>query len=134
MDRKYKLLQDEKLSCIIYKKEQVYTAKTSGIKPIMEFLEEGILKNAFVVDKVIGKAAAMLMVYGQVKEIYTPLISTPALSLLQQNNIPVTYEKEVPYIINRKKDGMCIMEKAVLNCNNVKEAYHILKEKLEHLS
>lgn len=133
MNNKYKVLEEEKLSCIVYKENQIYKTKASGIKPIIEFLENGILENACVIDKIIGKAAAMLMVYGHVKEVYTPLISTPALSFLKQNKISITYEKEVPYIINRKKDGMCIMEKAVLECDSAKEAYHLLKNKLSQL-
>ena len=38
-------------------------------------------------------------------------------------------EADVPYVINRKGDGMCPMEQSVLEIENVEEGYRILCEK-----
>lgn len=83
-------------------------------------------------DKVIGKAAAMLMVYGGVKKIHALIISEHALQILQAHNISISYDTLVPYIINRKKDGMCPMEQAVLSIQDIDQAYQLLVDKVMH--
>ena len=45
------------------------------------------MRGAQIADKVIGKAAAVLMVLGRVQEVYTDIISEPALVLLRRANI-----------------------------------------------
>ena len=51
-----------------------------------------------------------------------------------KNEIPFSYEKEVEYIINRTKTGMCPMEQTVLQIEDAEEAYEALKIKLAELS
>ena len=76
-----------------------------------------------IADKVVGKAAALLMAYGKVKEVYTPTISTPALKVFKNHNIEIHYDKEVGRIINRKGDGLCPMETLCLNIENPEDAF-----------
>ena len=45
-------------------------------------------------------------------ELYENEISTPALHVLHRAGIPTRFGQEVPYIINRKKDGRCPLETA----------------------
>ncbi len=49
-------------SCVIYKDNDVlYTSKNSAIKPLLEFINLNIdASGSSAIDKVIGKAAAML--------------------------------------------------------------------------
>lgn len=51
-------------------------------------------------DIVIGKAAAMLLIYGKVHKIYTRLISEHAIAILDKYHITYEYDKKVPYIMN----------------------------------
>ncbi len=81
------------------------------------------LNGAQMADKVVGKGAAALMVYGGIKEIYTDVISTPALELLQTHGIRVTFQTETDRIVNRKGDGLCPVESLCLNLQSVKEMY-----------
>ncbi len=117
--------------------EVIYSSKEMGIAPIKNcILENGkaYLKGAVIADRVVGKAAAMLIAYAEVAVIGTEIISEHALSFLQNfnegqsddNKIEIGYKKLVPYIINRKKDGMCPMEQKVLEINDVEKAYDIL--------
>ena len=81
------------------------------------------MKGAAIADKVIGKAAAALMLLGGIKTVYADVISTPALALLRNANIEVTFGKEVPFIENREKNGWCPLESACYTLNSVTEIY-----------
>lgn len=120
---------------VCYGNEKKVTSEKKGIAPIMELLNEEpeILKGAKVVDRIIGRAAALLLVKGQIKSLYTEIISDHALAVLKKHkNITVSYTKKVPYIINRTKDGMCPMENATLDIEDPEEAYKVLVEKLKN--
>lgn len=116
---------------VIYKSDaSVIVSNDRGVAPLMKLLKENKsqLKDSIVVDKVIGKAAALLMVYAEVKEVYTPVISSPALKFFKNNNIIIHYDKEVERIINRKGDGLCPMESLCLEIENPEEAYFRILE------
>lgn len=129
------LLHKENVSIVIINND-TYTSTKKGIAPLMDILTDNpsFLNGATVADKVIGRAAALLMIYGGIKEVYSDIISTHALDIFKSNNISVAYNECVPYIINRTKDGMCPMENAVLNITEPKEAYEILKNRLEMMN
>ncbi|WMI80751.1 DUF1893 domain-containing protein [Anaerotignum sp. MB30-C6] len=114
---------------------ELRTSTQKGIAPIMEILksEAQFLEGAYVADKVIGKAAALLLVKGKISHLYAGVMSAHAAEALKENNIPFEYGKSVPYIINRRKDGMCPMEATVLEETNVEEAYLKLQNKLAEL-
>ena len=129
------ILEDNSLSCVVIdtQKNKEFTSADSGIKPLLLWLKEDIdyFKDKVVADKVIGKAAAMLLIKGKVKELYATIISEHACSVLESNNIPYSFDKKVPYIINRTKTGMCPMESAVLDTDDIDNAYDILKAKIQ---
>jgi hypothetical protein len=80
-----------------------------------------------IADKVIGKAAALLMVYAGVKEVFTPTISDPAVEVFEKHNVKITYDKVVERIINRTGDGLCPMESLCLNVENPEEAFDLIR-------
>lgn len=128
-----KRLKEEHLSCIIEVNGTIFTETRHGIVPILHFLDQGNLNHALVADRVIGKAAAMMMVYGGVRHVDTIIISEHALAFFKQHKIPVTYEELVPYIINRNNDGMCPMEETVLYEDDMEKACRMLKKKVAAL-
>lgn len=133
LERAKALLHSGGFSVAIINASDIYTSKKSGIAPLMDILAENpsFLNGSAVADRVIGKAAAMLMLFGNVSEVYTDVISTHALEAFDRYGINAEYSECVPYIINRSGDGMCPMEKAVLDVDEPKEAYEVLKKKLE---
>ena len=104
---------------------EVFTSQERGVKPLLHLLTEkkGFLKGASVADKVIGKAAALLMVLGEIKEVHTLIISEPAIKVFEKYNIPCFYDKKVDRIINRTGDGLCPMETLCLDVEKPKEAF-----------
>lgn len=81
-----------------------------------------MLKDACVADKIIGKAAALLLILGGAKAVYGEVMSENAHRLLTEAGLEVQYGSLVPYIVNRKEDGMCPMEQAVAGLSDPKEA------------
>ena len=114
---------------------EVFTSQERGVKPLLHLLSEkkGFLKGASVADKVIGKAAALLMVLGEIKEVHTLIISEPAIKVFEKYNIPCFYDKKVDRIINRTGDGLCPMETLCLDVEEPKEAFTKIKEKVQKM-
>lgn len=126
------LLKDE-LTIVLVKDTIIYKDNKRGIKPMLDLINNEIDLTGFsVADKVVGKGAAVLFIYSKVKEIYTKVISVPALEILIKHNIKVSYDKLVENIINRKGDDICPMEKAVLNINDIDLAFRALKKANEN--
>ena len=65
------------------------------------------LKGAIVADRRVGKAAASLLIEGQVKEVFTPLVSTPARVMLEQAGIPLHAKEEIPLMVNMDGTDLC---------------------------
>lgn len=121
-----KLLKQEGCTLAVLKKGEVYTSHEAGVAPLMNLLSgsrQGLLEDAFVADKVIGKAAALLMILGGIESVYTDVISVPALKCFETHNIPVVYNLLVERIENRTHTGLCPMESLCLDINEPKEAY-----------
>lgn len=134
LEQAKQLLKAEGYTCVILNDTQCYTSTRRGIAPLMEYLEQGIdVKDYSAADKVVGKAAAYLYVLLGIAELYACVISNPALDVLNRYHIPVQYDTLVPAIRNRTDTGFCPMECAVLEIDNVEEAYGILKAKLEEM-
>ncbi len=116
-------------SLLVYKKGNISFQDEHGIQPLLIQIEKKGLKKAIVVDKVIGKAAALLMVYGKVKQVHTDIIAKDAITVFEKHKIKYSYNKVVDYILNIKKNGLCPMEQKVKDIDSPKEAYKIFSEK-----
>jgi hypothetical protein len=77
----------------------------------------GKLKINFILfDKVIGLAAARLVVYsGIIAAIHTRLISQPAKQLLKENSIKIEADEIVANILRKDKSAVCPGEIIALN-------------------
>ena len=127
------ILLKENHTIVIYKSDaSVVVSNDRGVAPLIQLLNEDAsqLRDAMVVDKVIGKAAALLMVYAGIKEVYTPTISEPAVKVFDNHNIKFTYDKVVERIVNRKGDGLCPMETLCLNIDTPEEAFDVIRRRV----
>ena len=126
------ILLKENHTLVIYKNNaSVITSNDRGVNSLIKLIKDdkSQLSGSLIADKVIGKAAALLMIYAGVKEIYAPIISKPALQTLLKHNVKIYYDKEVERIINRKGDGLCPMETLCLDIEKPDEAYLLLSTK-----
>lgn len=96
---------------------------TRGIATLQQIIDKDSneLSGATVVDKVVGKAAAALMIVGGVSELHALLITQGALSLLATSDIRVSYDTLTDHIINRNHTGWCPMEMACRDCVTAEE-------------
>ena len=125
---KAKQLLNEGASLVIVNGGGTLTYNEHGIKTLLS-LQSGSLTGSFVADKIVGKAAAMLLVRGGAIEVYAEIISEPALEVFKKHRVICLYGTLVPNIIHRDKTGVCPMEQAVLNVGDIGRAYEILVEK-----
>lgn len=95
--------------------------------------EQTTLAEGFVADRIVGKAAALLMVLQGAKNVYAETIDQPALAVFRTHGVNVLFRKLVPIIINRAGDGICPMENAVLAVDDPKEAFTVLSETVKKL-
>lgn len=128
------LISEGTASCVVLKDNTIVKTQCDrGIGPVIRLYESGILKDAFVVDKIIGKAAAMVMTLGGVKGCYGVTMSASAVAWLKTHQVSVQYETCVEAIINRKGDGICPMEQTVKEIEDEETALAALKEKIAEL-
>ena len=125
---------EEGCTCAAYNGSSLLSSQKRGVAPLLQWLEEGrSLQDYWVADKVIGKGAAFLYLLLNAQKVHARIISRPALELLKENRISVTYDSCVPAIRNRDNTGFCPIESAVLNCTDPEKALILIKEKLKAL-
>lgn len=121
-------------SCVIADRDRVMTSRARGIAPLLERAERSErLEGAFVADRIIGKAAAMLLVVMRVASVYGQIMSGEAEALLSANGIEVEYGALTDHIINRSGDGLCPMEQAVRDLTDCAAAPAVLRRRIEEL-
>lgn len=116
--RLIQLLCDGNHSLVIENSDGIRTFDGHGITDLYKLLRESPeqLKGATIVDKVIGKAAAALMILGGANNVFAQVISEQALKLFETSPITVGYDKKVQHIINRTNTGWCPMEIRCIDC------------------
>lgn len=95
-----------------------------GVADLLGLLSDkpAILRGASIADKVVGKAAASLMILGGVAALHTDVISRPALDLFSRHpGAEVSYDTVADYVINRTNTGMCPLETRCLNLSTPTE-------------
>ncbi|MDR5658746.1 DUF1893 domain-containing protein [Serpentinicella sp. ANB-PHB4] len=126
------LMASEGFSFVIAKNNTIIEkSNVKGIKPIVSLLEnqKGKVLGASIADKIVGKAVALLAIYGGVEEVYAQTISDCAKTIMQKHDVKVNYNRIVPYIMNQTGTDKCPMEKLVENIESPEEAY---KEVITH--
>ena len=135
LDKLVEKLKNESLTLALEHGGEVYTSTERGVKPLLLLIEScGTLGGAIAADKVVGKAAAFLYLKLEVSEIYADVISTHALALLRENGVKVSFGEEALAIRNRRGDGFCPMETAVMDISEVDAALTAIRQTLARLN
>lgn len=130
------ILKEEQKSCVILSEDgAVRCSDAIGIKPLMVELraDRKAFQGSVIADKVVGKAAALLAVLGEVQAVFGRVMSEGAASIFEKHQIPYQFETLVPYIENRTKDGMCPMEETVQLVEDPEEAFEALEKTIARL-
>lgn len=125
------LLENDYSIVLVKENKIVNTSRKNGLLPILDLYnnDKSILESAIVADKVIGKAAALILKEANIKELYAELISENAIELLDKTNIKYKYNKKVREIRNRDNTSICPIEELALESNNADELIEKIKEK-----
>ncbi|MGF7011006.1 putative membrane protein [Lachnospiraceae bacterium PF1-22] len=118
-------------SLVLIKNEQIiHEASGPGVKPLLDLMAEPtgreLLEGAYAVDKIIGKAAAMIMIAGGVKNVYGLTMSRMGEEYLANRHMNYRNDRIVDVISNRTGSGICPIEKSVLSVDDPQEGYRII--------
>lgn len=115
--------------------EIIHTADGRGVQPLLALLDSQpeLLKDATVVDRIIGKAGAMLLVLGGVKHVYALTMSQRGKAYLEERGIRAESERCIDAISNRVGDGICPLERAVMEEEDPAKGKEILNNTLQSL-
>ena len=107
------ILYKENLNFVLISDKGIIKSAERGILPIYKTILESkdYFQAASIADRVIGNAAAILLAYAGIKELYSDLISQSALEILRARGILVSYAEMTEKILNQDKTGLCPMEK-----------------------
>ena len=126
---------DERGMCLMVWKgeEVVFSSPSKGIRPHLEAIEKlgrEKLANSVMADKIVGRAAALLMLYSVPAEVHAGVITTIAKELLRAKGVKVCSDVEVPAI--KEKDGRiyCPFEAMVQGISDPEEAYPAIVTKM----
>ena len=127
-------LTDGGYTCVILSDGDEFISFERGVKPLISFLDSGrSFRGAVAADKTVGAGAAHLYVLLGIKALWANVISDAALSVLIAAGITVEYGERVPYIINRKGDGICPFEQCVLAVSDAQTAQRKIFAKLDEM-
>ncbi len=106
------MLHDGDYSCVIEHDGALRVFTRRGVADLYDLYrhDPGLLSGARVADRVVGRAAAALMIEGGVAELHAGVVSTGALELLGGSAVRLSFEREVPHIADRTGTGQCPLE------------------------
>ena len=130
LERARVLLNEGGYTCVLCRGETFHTATARGVRPLVDWLDSGLdLADFCAADKVVGRATAFLYVLLKVRAVHALVMSTPAKEVLEAAGIPALCDREVPGIINRRGDGPCPFEEAVLGIRDPAQALTAIRKK-----
>ncbi|MEG1774551.1 MAG: DUF1893 domain-containing protein [Oscillospiraceae bacterium] len=135
MDAK-QVLEQGAYSCVIERDGVIVSARRGiGVKPLLSAHDRypGEFLGASVADRVIGKAAAMLLALGGVREVYGQVMSESAAQFLTARGIVCRCGESVPFISNRTHDGLCPIEQSVLALDDPEQGLRAIRATVARL-
>ncbi len=129
----YDLIKNNSATFIIADNDIViYQDSGIGVKPIMRVIRENpaLLKKAVVIDKVIGKAAALLLAKFEVRAVHGLLMSQTAIKVLEKHKIDYHYVELVETIKNRTGDALCPLEDCVKDTDDPEVGFLCIQDRI----
>ncbi|MCC8123010.1 MAG: DUF1893 domain-containing protein [Oscillospiraceae bacterium] len=130
------VLSEQDATCVVMRDGVViHKASGNGVKPLMALVDGApeLLRDAFVIDKIIGKAAAMLLVKCGASQVHGVVMSEAACAYLERHGVAVSFGRCIDVISNRTGNGICPLEQSVLEIDDPEEGYQALKQTISRL-
>jgi hypothetical protein len=123
-DDTLRIYQDETL---------VFSSEKDRLLPLMEFIvlqqKDSVQQPVTIFDRIMGNAAALLVVKLNCREVYSPLGSELAVRTLERYGIEYHLSEIVPYIQRPDGKGICPMEQLSIN-KEPEEFYREMKARI----
>jgi len=107
----------------------VYSSEGDGLAPLLDAIERlgsPALAGSTVVDKIVGKAVALLACYFRAFDVYAEVMSRRAVEVLTRHGVKHSSEEVVEEIRDREGKGVCPFERLVLDVDDPRQAYERL--------
>ena len=105
-----KLLEEGYSLVVVRDGRALFSSRMPGVQSLLDALDNNVLPGSAVADKIMGRAAAMIAVQGDVTAVYSPLMSAEAAEVLAEAGILYVAEKTVSRILARNGTGPCPIE------------------------
>ena len=131
MQQLIEILRREKCSLVVKNHGIVTTYSKPGVRDLEHLLDHDpeMLDGATIADKVIGKAAAAMVVVGGVKALYAEVMSKTAIPFLKEAGIAYTYGTLVDTI--KEEGDRCQLEKITAPATTPEETVALLRTHFE---
>lgn len=130
---KQKLLEGKTLA-VHFDSGERFFSDGKGIGDLLKLsLTEGALRNAVAADKIVGRAASFLYCRAGVKYLYAETLSEGGAKILTEHGIEFSYKTLTPAIMNRAGTGICPMDSAVKDTEDIDTAYGLIRKRLAEL-
>ena len=131
MQQLIEILRREKCSLVVKNHGIVTTYSKPGVRDLEYLLDHDpeMLHGATIADKVIGKAAAAMVVVGGVKELYAEVMSKKAIPFLEETGIAYTCGTLVDTI--KEEGDRCQLEKITAPATTPEETVALLRAHFE---
>ena len=133
MNKYLEILEKTGNSLMIYKEgELFFESDLKGIRPHLKAINElgSELEGTLMVDKILGRAAAFLVIYSKAGEAISAVLSTPGKQVLDKYGLKYSYREEVPHIKLENGVIYCPFERMVQGIDDPVEAYTAIVEKM----
>jgi hypothetical protein len=126
------------LSLLIYRENAIiFSSAGKGVQPFLTAINivgRRELRGTTVVDRIVGKAVALLTVYIEAAAVHAAILSQSAKVVLQKHNIDFVYAEEAPTILGDGGVGLCPFERLVQEICDPVEAYQQITALVETFS
>ena len=127
-------LEDSGMSLIIRREGNViFRSSAKGLLPHLEAIRSlgrEALSGAVMADKIVGRAAALLMLYSRPSEVHAGIITVGGRLLLEGGGVKIFYAEEVDAV--KVKDGRiyCPFEGMVQGISDPEQAYRAIEARM----
>jgi len=123
-------LSQKNLSLVIAKNDRVlFETDSHGISGLLKAIKQlkDNMADSSVADRIVGQAAALLLVYSGVIAVFAVTASDGGIEVLKNNHVFHEFRRRVPRILDSKRVDVCPFERLVAKFSDPKEAYEELK-------
>jgi hypothetical protein len=126
-------IRDGEISCaVIAGGKIVFTGNGRGVATLLALYDGNpqTLNGAIVVDKIIGKAAAMILIAGGCRYAFGEIMSVAGREILKEHGVTLDHGRCVEIISNITGNGICPIERSVIETDDVHKGVDMLRNRI----